>query len=172
MMAPMFQGSPGYFCFSVSRAHTPAGRIAPPRLAPGPPGRKVTEQVAARRDQQTQGSPRSGPAQPEPGRGVGPQRRKAKEPCVIGERVFRFSGWGWHTPAGLRLRRSAARTALRLLVPPGGESQALAFIPSVRRKPRRRNSPFRGIGHPLRIAKDLSNIARARMTYRRARLHR
>ena len=56
--------------------HAPVGRIAPPRLAPGTPGIKATEKVAARRDQQTQGSPRSGPAQPEPDRGMPHWARK------------------------------------------------------------------------------------------------
>jgi hypothetical protein len=59
--------------------HAPAGRIAPPRLAPGPPGEQATEQVAARRDQQTQGSPRSGPAQSEPGRGMASPGTNARD---------------------------------------------------------------------------------------------
>ncbi len=168
----MSQGSPGFFCFSVPRAHTPAGRIAPPRLAPGPPGEQATEQVAARRDQQTQGSPRSGPAQSEPGGGVSPRRRKAKEPCVIGEYVFQLPGRAWHTPAGLRLRRSATRTALRLLVPPGGDLFGHLFSRRSWRKPRRRNSPFRGMPSPARKLKDSGITARARTAYRRPRFHR
>ena len=54
------------------------------------------------------------------------------------------------SPAGLRLRRSAARTALRLLVPPGGESQALACFPSVLAQSSAAQFAPQGMGPPAR----------------------
>ena len=44
--------------------------------------------------------------------------------------ALRFAGRTRHAPAGLRLRRSASRTPLRLLVPPGGDSLLSPCFPA------------------------------------------
>ena len=65
---------------------------------------------------------------------------------------MRFAASAAHAPSGLRLRRSATRTALRLLVPAGGDLFGRLIPRRSWRKPRRRNSPGGGMRHRVRKA--------------------